>query len=168
MRRKMTVVTHFSTGETTTETVSAIRFHVGPRWAPIRCWFRNRWNWRKVRQVRKEILRLRALAVPASDVEAAVHPEVRRLASLLDVSPALSVLDLGYGQGEAVIISTAREPRRMAPYLEAVLSFTDAEIVGVDSARGDAAVSATNELMRQARAILSENPRTRWSGPELT
>lgn len=166
MRR--TVVTHFSTGETTTETIGAFRWHLGPRWAPIRCWLRNRWNWRKGRQVRKETRRLRSLTVPASVVEAEVDPEVRRLAILLDGSPALSVLDLGYGQGEAVIVATAREPRRMAPYIEAVLGFTDDEIVGVESVRGRAAVNARNELIRQAREILSDDPKTYWRGPKLT
>ena len=161
------VVTHLATGETTTETMSATRIHLRRRWAPIGCWFRNRWNWRKGRQVRKETQRLRALSVPATEVDADVDPEVRRLAILLDDSPALSVLNLGYGPGEAVITVAAREPQRLAPYLEAVLGHTDDEIVGVGSARGREAVRARNELMREARSILSENPKTRWQGPEL-
>lgn len=110
---------------------------------------------------------MRALWVPATEVDADVDPEVRRLAILLDDSPALSVLDLGYGPGEAVITAAAREPQRLAPYLEAVSGYTDDEIVGVDSARGREAVRARNELIREVRAILSENPKTRWQGPEL-
>lgn len=105
--------------------------------------------------------------MPAIAVDADVDPEVRRLALLLDASPALAVLDLGYGPGEAVISAAAREPQRLAPYLEAVLGHTDDEIVGVDSARGREAVRARNELMREARSILSQNPKTRWQGPEL-
>ncbi len=161
------VVTHLATGETTTETMSASRLHLRRRWSPIGCWFRNRWNWRKGRRVREETRRLRALSVPAPEVDADVDPGVRRVAILLDGSPALSVLDLGYGPGEAVITAAAREPQRVAPYLEAVLGYSDDEIVGVESARGREAVRERNELMREVRAILSEDPKTRWQGPEL-
>lgn len=128
---------------------------------PVACWFRNRWHWRRKRQVRADTERWKRIAVPLKEMDVNVDPAVRRLAETAEGLGYSFVLHLGYGMGEAVVVAATREPGRVRPFIDAACRFSDDQLRGADtSPEGRAAVKARNALLVEVRKVISGFPKT--------
>lgn len=131
------------------------------RWSgPIRCWFRNRWNWRQARRARAERRDLYALAVPLVRLQPHEDPLVQRAAEVLESLDFSVVLHHGYGMGEALIEAYRHDASVLRPLIARTSNFTDAQLVGTPGVAGaDAAVLARNDLLAAVRAIVATYPK---------
>jgi hypothetical protein len=129
---------------------------------PLTAWCANRWHWRRRRQVRAEVDRLRAMVVPAASLQCAMTAATKRVALLFDRLPVSTVLFYGYGMGEAVAVAATIDSSRVEPLTDALQAFTDEEILGhpdVDPRRMRQAVSSRNDLLDLVREIVSAHPK---------
>jgi len=102
----------------------------------------------------------KSLAIPLDELDIDVDPPVRRMAELAEGLGYSSVLHLGYGMGEAVVVAAGRAPDRIGPLVELASRFSDEQLRGADSSpQGIAAVRARNALLLEVREIVSAIPK---------
>jgi hypothetical protein len=102
------------------------------------------------------------MVVPAASLQIAMTVATKRAALVFDRLPASSVLFYGYGMGEAVAVAATIDPTRVEPFIEAMQTFTDEEILGhpdADPRRMRHAASSRIALDNVVREIVSANPK---------
>jgi len=90
-----------------------------------------------------------------------LDPNTRRMAILAAGLGHSRVLDLGFGMGEAIIVSAQRDPGRLRPLIITACEYEDDELRGQGrSARTAAAVRARQEMISAARDVVAEIRKT--------
>jgi hypothetical protein len=95
-----------------------------------RNWMNNRRGWKEKRRVRDEVLRWQKLANPLTELQAHSDPSVQRVAQLVERLEFSTVLDIGLGMGEAVLLAVDSNPEEILPLIQDLAGYSDCEILG--------------------------------------
>ena len=100
--------------------------------------------------MRIDVAHWRQLSVPIDGLGIDIDDTTRRIAELFDRCSS-TVLDLGYGMGESVIVAADVDPERVRPLIEDLARFRDDEILG--ECRGLESTKRTRRAVQHRHAL---------------
>jgi hypothetical protein len=109
--------------------------------------------------MRTSVRHWKQLSVPIGDLDVDVDDNTRRVAELFEQLPS-TVLHLGYGKGESVIVAAGIAPERVRPLVDDLAEYRNDEILGIESTeRGNRAVRRRQELVMVVREVVERHPK---------
>lgn len=109
--------------------------------------------------MRTAIRHWKQLNVPIDELDIDADDNTRRVAELFEQLPS-TVLHLGYGMGESVMVAADIAPERVRPLVDDLAEFRDDEILGRElTERGHRAVQQRHALAMLVREVVELRPK---------